>query len=195
MFNSSIQNMINGAGFNSAQKRVAQIETLVAERTKKLTASKAEGVQSFAEVISQKPASELKYKVAEPLKTSKAEISSIVNTVSGKYKIDEKLVMAVINQESAFNPNAVSKAGAKGLMQLMPATAKEVGVLNPFSPTQNVEGGVRYLKFMMDKYNGNLILALAAYNAGSANVDKYGGVPPFKETQQYVKKILANYLG
>ena len=108
--------------------------------------------------------------------------------------MNEKLVRALIKQESGFNPTIVSKAGATGLMQLMPATAESLGVSDAKDPVQNVDGGVRYLKSLMKKYNGNLILSLAAYNAGPGAVDKYGGVPPYKETQNYVKNILANYL-
>lgn len=126
---------------------------------------------------------------------TKQEISDIISDISKKHGVNEKLVKALIKQESGFNPNAVSKAGAAGLMQLMPATAKSLGVTDIKDPVQNVDGGVRYLKSMMKKYNGNLILALAAYNAGPGAVDKHGGVPPYKETQNYVKNILANYLG
>lgn len=126
--------------------------------------------------------------------SEKSQILSMINKVAKKNGVDEKLVQALIKQESGFNPKAKSKAGAMGLMQLMPSTAKAMGVSDPYNAAQNVEGGVKYLKSMLNRYNGNVILALAAYNAGPNAVDKYSGVPPYKETQNYVKSILANYL-
>lgn len=125
---------------------------------------------------------------------NKAQLLGMINQVSQKYGVDEKLVQALIQQESRFKVDAKSKVGAIGLMQLMPATAKAMGVQDPYNARQNVEGGVKYLKSMLNKYNGNIILALAAYNAGPGAVDKYSGVPPYEETQNYVKNILANYL-
>ena len=125
---------------------------------------------------------------------SKKEILGIINEVSNKYDVDPKLIEALVKQESGFNPNAKSKAGALGLMQLMPSTAKGLGVSDPMDVRQNVEGGVKYVRSMLDRFNGNIILALAAYNAGPNAVSKYDGVPPYKETQNYVRNILSNYL-
>ncbi len=113
-----------------------------------------------------------------------------IRETAERYGVSPALVEAVIRVESAFNPWAVSSKGAQGLMQLMPATASALGVRDSFNPHQNIEGGVRHLRYLLDRYPGNVELALAAYNAGEGAVDYYRGIPPFAETQQYVQKVL-----
>jgi soluble lytic murein transglycosylase-like protein len=124
---------------------------------------------------------------------SKTEINELIDKYSYKNGLDADFVKAVINQESGFNPNATSKCGAMGLMQLMPGTAQGLGVIDAYDPEQNIDGGTKYLKGLMDRFNNNKSLALAAYNAGPNAVKKYGGIPPYQETQNYVKNVLSKY--
>ncbi len=112
---------------------------------------------------------------------------------AGEFQIDEKLVLAVIRNESCFDKAAVSSAGAEGLMQLMPATAISLGVTNSFSPQQNIRGGTQYLAELIRRYDNNITMALAAYNAGPGAVAKYDGVPPYPETQKYIEKVMKSY--
>ncbi|MBT2684600.1 lytic transglycosylase domain-containing protein [Bacillus sp. ISL-37] len=123
------------------------------------------------------------------------DFDGIIDKASAMFNIPAKLIKSVIQKESNFNPNAVSHAGASGLMQLMPATARGLGVKNVFDPAENILAGTKYLRQMLDKYDNNIELALAAYNAGPGNVDKYGGIPPFKETQNYVQKVTDVFYG
>ena len=128
-----------------------------------------------------------------PTSTSRSEINELISKYADKNGLDEDFVKAVINQESGFNPNATSRCGAMGLMQLMPATAQGLGVTNAYDAEQNIEGGTKYLKGLLDRFGNDKSLALAAYNAGPNAVKKYGGIPPYAETQNYVKSVLGKY--
>jgi hypothetical protein len=123
--------------------------------------------------------------------TDPAAIERTIAKAAEKYRLPGRLIESVIRAESAFRPDAVSPAGAQGLMQLMPATARELGVVDPFDPAQNIDGGARYIRQMLDRFDGDLKLALAAYNAGPGTVARYNGNVPYPETQAYVERVLA----
>lgn len=130
---------------------------------------------------------------AQGVNASKGQIDSLIEKYSAKNGLDSDFVRAVIKQESGFNPKAVSRCGAQGLMQLMPQTAQGLGVQDAYDPEDNIEGGTRYLKGLLDRFGQDKELALAAYNAGPGAVNKYGGIPPYQETQNYVKNVLSMY--
>ncbi len=218
MFSSMIQNLLATGGQQASQQRALQLQGYTNNVNNKIMPAPFPNqisttmVQPFQEVLQSSAQSQFGTLVANPTTNVQAQISeqpelrgyaqsskpqllSMISQISKKHGVDEKLVKALVQQESGFNPNAKSHCGAMGLMQLMPSTAKTLGVRDAYNPVQNVDGGVRHLKWLLSKYNGNVILALAAYNAGSGAVDKYKDVPPYAETQNYVKKILANYLG
>jgi soluble lytic murein transglycosylase-like protein len=113
-----------------------------------------------------------------------------IREIASQYNVDPVLVEAVVRAESAFDPTATSRKGAAGLMQLMPGTASALGVLDRFSPRENIRGGVRHLRYLLDRYPGQIAIALAAYNAGERAVDTHGGIPPYRETEQYVQRVL-----
>ena len=220
MFSEMIQSLLNSGGQANTIKRYQQMTNYIDGVPAKADMEKLNGaqlpdknsIQSFDKVLQSTAKSQFgtllrnngiksvdaqlytNPNVNISRRTTKDQIISMIDKASEKYGVDSKLVQALVQQESGFNPNAKSKAGALGLMQLMPSTAKGLGVTNPMDPQQNIEGGVKYLKSMLNRFHGNTILALAAYNAGPNAVSKYDGVPPYKETQNYVKSILKNYL-
>ena len=133
------------------------------------------------------------YRRPKSARMNEQRLREIVHTASNKFDVPAELVWAVIAVESSFNPAARSPAGAMGLMQLMPGTARDLKVHDPYDPYQNVLGGTKYLGYLLEKYNGNQKMAVAAYNAGPANVKRHGGIPPFRETRNYVKRVMKLY--
>ncbi|WP_278308219.1 MULTISPECIES: lytic transglycosylase domain-containing protein [Carboxydocella] len=157
------------------------------------TASFAEILQSAVAQAEQK-AETTRQQVSGAIKAP-AAFAPLIQQAAQKYGVDPDLITAVIQAESSFNPHAISRVGAQGLMQLMPATARALGVTNAFDPAQNIEGGTKYLRQLLDQFGGNEALAVAAYNAGPHAVKKYGNnIPPYQETQNYVKRVLSNKL-
>lgn len=221
MFSEMIQGLLSSGGQANAMKRYQQVINYIngvpakgeqTPKTSDIQLPNASSIQSFDKVLQSTAKAQfgtlLKNRGISSVDASiytnpnvnfnkratRDEIISMIDDTSAKYGVDAKLIKALVKQESGFNPTAKSKAGALGLMQLMPSTAKGLGVKDPLDAKQNIEGGVKYVKSLLNRFDGNIILALAAYNAGPNAVKKYNGIPPYKETQNYVKSILKNYL-
>ncbi len=221
MFSEMIQGLLSSGGQANAMKRYQQVTNYIngvpakgeqTPKTSDVQLPNASSIQSFDKVLQSTAKAQfgtlLKNRGISSVDASiytnpnvnfnkratRDEIISMIDDTSAKYGVDAKLIKALVKQESGFNPTAKSKAGALGLMQLMPSTAKGLGVKDPLDAKQNIEGGVKYVKSLLNRFDGNIILALAAYNAGPNAVKKYDGIPPYKETQNYVKSVLKNYL-
>ena len=200
-----MQRMSAGRGVDAVEQRVRQLQHLIQSTSTSPTAdSFSKQLQAKASTPTanpygpQAPTLSVSAKgVVQPptnLNTKASALWPLITQQASQHKIDPALVAAVIPQESGFNNNATSKAGAQGLMQLMPATAKSLGVTDSLDPAQNIAAGTKYLSQKLSEFNCNIPLALAAYNAGSGAVKKYDGIPPYAETQGYVRKILGQYL-
>ena len=168
------------SGLAAVERRIAEIAGLGSRL-------RLPGESPFSEVVSRVTTG------ARPAFVGHEEVERLVRANAIASNVDPALIEAVIANESGFDANATSSAGAQGLMQLMPATAAELGVTDSYDPAQNVFGGSRYLRDLLDRFGGDTKLALAAYNAGAGAVEKYGGVPPYAQTRAYVQNVLASY--
>ncbi|MEA2426802.1 MAG: hypothetical protein QOF37_430 [Thermoleophilaceae bacterium] len=180
----------------AAVARITQIEQLIGEATGTQAAAQSASSTSFASQLQQASAA------GSPLATQglqapslggpvDGQFSDLINSAAGKYGLDPALLKGLIKQESGFNPNAKSPAGAAGLCQLMPGTAASLGCTNPLDPAQAIDAGAKYLSQQLKAFGGDPRKALAAYNAGPGAVQRYGGVPPYAETQNYVRSVMA----
>ena len=170
-------------GYQGVLERVRELDSLIRPRAQHLQQANAPA-RSFGALLSDAVS-----RNAGQASADRGYIDALVRQASAKYGVNERLVHAVVRAESDYNPQAVSHAGAMGLMQLMPENCRDYGVGDPFDPAQNIDGGVRHLKDMLDQF-GRLDLALAGYNAGPGAVRRHGGIPPYRETQAYVTKIM-----
>ncbi len=137
-------------------------------------------------------------KLQPPSRYERNRVFRLIDAAAQEHRIDPALIRAVVKAESDYNPTAISPAGALGLMQLMPGTARDLDVKNPFDPEENIRGGVQYLRYLLDRFQGSVPLAVAAYHAGEQNVDRHGGIPPIAATKDYVKRVMTlhkRYLG
>lgn len=169
----------NNLGYEPLLKRLEEISRL------------KEYVDSLGESVKLKTSKMFSTVFSElSMKMTKGKFQNIVNIAAKENNVNPVLVNAVIEKESKFNPNAISSSGAVGLMQLMPETARALGVKDLLNPVENIRAGTKYLSSLLNRYHGDVALALSAYNAGPGNVDKYKGIPPFKETKEYVEEII-----
>jgi soluble lytic murein transglycosylase-like protein len=174
---------------DAAMSRIGEIRALEATLVQApVSATPAPAAQPFSQVLAQAQTGAS----TSGLPAQAQQFLPQIQQAADKYGVDPALISAVIQQESGFNPQATSSSGAAGLMQLMPATAQGLGVTDPYDPAQSIDAGARYLRGQLDRYHGDVRLALAAYNAGPGAVAQYGGVPPYPETQRYVAAVLQN---
>nr|WP_232732490.1 lytic transglycosylase domain-containing protein [Bacillus sp. mrc49] len=187
IFQDMLSELVSGDTLDGASQRLGSLLSTVETEANSILQSRDAASMVPITPVSPAPA-------GGEMSENGSNYDEIISQAATLYKLPEKLIKSVIKQESNFDPKAVSYAGAAGLMQLMPATARSLGVNDATDPEQNIMGGSKYLSQMMTRYDGNIQLALAAYNAGPGNVDKYNGIPPFKETKNYVQNVYGTFL-